>query len=252
MDNNRHPIPQNVTQFQFKLIGDMTIKQFAYLAGNLIAATFFWLLPFPLFIKFPFTFLFAFLGVALAFIPYQGRPLDKWIINFFRAVFSPSQYAFHLPKKSPLPPQPQPVPQPIPQVQPQPIPQPTPQPTPQTVPLPKPVIIKTPAKILPSAPQVSNLISGIVLDYKGSILPNILVEVKDHEGNLVRAFKTNKLGQFMAATQLSDGIYSISFEDPQNKFQFSPVSVVLKDNIIQPIEVKSINPREELRKKVFA
>ncbi|EKD47460.1 MAG: hypothetical protein ACD_66C00049G0001, partial [uncultured bacterium] len=26
----QHPVPQNVTGFQFKLIGDITLKQFAY------------------------------------------------------------------------------------------------------------------------------------------------------------------------------------------------------------------------------
>ena len=46
MDN--HPIPQDVTGFQFRLIGDMTIKQFAYLAGGMILAWIF--LASPLFI----------------------------------------------------------------------------------------------------------------------------------------------------------------------------------------------------------
>src|SRR3989338_4380812 len=30
-----HPVPQDVNSFQFRLIGDMTIKQFTYLASGL-------------------------------------------------------------------------------------------------------------------------------------------------------------------------------------------------------------------------
>ena len=29
-----HPIPQNVTSFEFKLVGDMTLRQFLYLAAG--------------------------------------------------------------------------------------------------------------------------------------------------------------------------------------------------------------------------
>ena len=33
-----HPIPQNVTSFQFKLVGEMTLKQFLYLATGMVIA----------------------------------------------------------------------------------------------------------------------------------------------------------------------------------------------------------------------
>ena len=32
----QHPVPRNVTGFQFKLVGDMTLKQFGYLAGGVV------------------------------------------------------------------------------------------------------------------------------------------------------------------------------------------------------------------------
>ena len=34
----QHPVPQNVTQYQFRLVGDMTLKQFLELAGGMLLA----------------------------------------------------------------------------------------------------------------------------------------------------------------------------------------------------------------------
>jgi len=50
----QHPIPQNITGYQFRLVGDMTLKQFAMLAGGIIVALLFYYSPFPAFFKFPF------------------------------------------------------------------------------------------------------------------------------------------------------------------------------------------------------
>lgn len=89
-----HPIPQDITGFQFKLIGNMTIKQFAYLATGSIIAWIFFSLPISVFIKLPFSFLFALLGIAFAFLPIEGRPMDIMILNFSKALFNPTQYVF--------------------------------------------------------------------------------------------------------------------------------------------------------------
>lgn len=89
-----HPIPQNVTGFEFKLIGDMTIKQFAYLAAGSILAYLTFILPIHFLIKWPFMIVFILLGIALAFIPVGGRPMDRMIINFIKALFSENQYVF--------------------------------------------------------------------------------------------------------------------------------------------------------------
>ncbi|MDP3987607.1 MAG: PrgI family protein [Candidatus Levybacteria bacterium] len=89
-----HPIPQNVTSFQFKLIGNMTIKQFAYLAGGAILAWIFFSLPLFFLIKFPLAFVFLILGFGLAFIPIEGRPLDVMLTFFLRSLFAPNQYIF--------------------------------------------------------------------------------------------------------------------------------------------------------------
>lgn len=88
-----HPIPQNVTSFQFKLIGDMTLKQFAYLAaGSVIAYLIFVFLAhdFPL-ISWPLIIISAVLGVAFAFLPIGSRPLDHWLKAFLKAIYSPTK-----------------------------------------------------------------------------------------------------------------------------------------------------------------
>ena len=88
-----HPIPQNVTSFQFKLVGDMTLKQFGYLAAGVGFA--YLLLVFlahdyPL-ISWPLIIISALSGVALAFLPFESRPLDYWLAAFLKAVYSPTK-----------------------------------------------------------------------------------------------------------------------------------------------------------------
>jgi len=89
-----HPIPQDVTGFQFKLIGNMTVKQFAYLAVGVILAGILWKLPINFLIKFPFCTFFAILGVGLAYIPISGRPMDQMIGNYIKALISPTEFVY--------------------------------------------------------------------------------------------------------------------------------------------------------------
>ena len=88
-----HPVPQNVTSFEFRLIGDMTLKQFAYLAiGAGVAYLFFVFLAIPApFLAWPVIVISSFLGVAFAFIPIAGRPLDHWTKAFLKAIYSPTK-----------------------------------------------------------------------------------------------------------------------------------------------------------------
>lgn len=89
-----HPIPQDITSFQFKLIGNMTVRQFAYFAAGVILGWIFLSLPILPFIKFPLAFLFLILGFSLAFIPVEGRPFDTVISLFIKSLFAPNQYVF--------------------------------------------------------------------------------------------------------------------------------------------------------------
>ncbi len=89
---NRHPLPQNVSGYEFRLVGNMTLKQFGELSLGIILAFVCWSLPIISFFKYLLVGFFALLGFGLAFMPINERPLDKWIINFLRSVYSPTQY----------------------------------------------------------------------------------------------------------------------------------------------------------------
>ncbi len=483
-----HPIPQDVTGFQFKLVGNMTLKQFGYVGAGVIMCVIFFYAPLNFFIKFPLFMLSALTGVGLAFVPIEGRPMDLMLSNFAKAILQPNQFVYHkvggslsfneldlhpivvltpaqaqkqaareprtTPQKEerlreflydmssgpqtgvdekeakylslfaqqdaagypaqtpiaqpapipaaqyptaqqnlpaypvqmpgqipagtqisvggpvqqtpPVAPQPQapmfqyPVsPQPapasitppvqntplVPQVQPQPaipmqpaapviqpaplqavqpvppvtqqipvqpsvMPQPPiqvaqvmpqPQPvavspvqapvpvqnpsvTPQAVIAPQPapvapvIVTSVPAGMpqpvaqqpqapttpivpqvkttqpgtgVPAASEFPNVVTGVVKDARGNVLSGILIEVKNKEGDSVRAFKTNALGQFASATQLNNGSYIIEFEDPRAKHTFAKVPVEANGSIISPLEVISVDDREELRKQLF-
>lgn len=88
--NKQHPVPQNVMDVQFKLIGEMTMRQFAYLFIFGIAAYFASVTVIGIF-KWPFVILLTLLALGLAFVPIEERGLDEWIVNFIRAVRHPTQ-----------------------------------------------------------------------------------------------------------------------------------------------------------------
>ncbi len=399
-----HPIPQDITGFQFKLIGNMTIKQFAYLAAGAVIAWIIYSSPLFGLLRIILAFVSALLGVALAFLPIEGRPLDVMISNFVKAMFSPTQFLYektggHLyaqvskkktekhkkadgvqvpqePKineylsqmaakdnrekdkkemvffnnlatiaNSPSSQNPNATPTvsgshvfdnaPIEEVAPQNLQGPqapndqkekeieaktaelqkelaiakqreTQQVDPaqaqkahmeavaleeelrrtvdeknrleqQLIELHRkldaqkqnvftPSVAQAPQETknvrvipqgvgksigLPIAPDSPNVISGIVKDPRGNPLSNILVEVKDPDGNPVRAFKTNGVGQFASATALGNGVYTIEFEDPKEENKFDTIQFEAKGEIILPIEVISVDAREELRRELF-
>jgi hypothetical protein len=86
----QHAIPQNVSSYQFKLVGDMTLKQFFQVAGGILAGIIFYSSPLMGIIKWPLAFLSVLLGVGLAFLPLEERPLEKWIFAFFRVIYAPT------------------------------------------------------------------------------------------------------------------------------------------------------------------
>lgn len=88
----QHAVPQDITGFKFKLVGDMTLKQFGELAAGAVIAYIFYISGLHPLIKWPLVLFFAFLGFALAFLPIEERPLDIWLVNFFRSVYKPTLY----------------------------------------------------------------------------------------------------------------------------------------------------------------
>ncbi|HNP89715.1 MAG TPA: carboxypeptidase-like regulatory domain-containing protein [Candidatus Woesebacteria bacterium] len=85
----------------------MTLRQFAKLAACCLVALVFYGLDLPSLIKYAAVGFFVLLGAGLAFLPINERPLDVWIISFFKAIFSPTQYIW---KKKDLTPPPQSLP----------------------------------------------------------------------------------------------------------------------------------------------
>lgn len=361
-----HPIPQDVTGFQFKLIGDMTVKQFAYIAGGIISAWIIFSLPVPIIIKLPFSLLFAGLGFCLAFVPIEGRPFDVMIASFAKALFTPNQYLFQK-AGSPVIPSIQIEKFAIAQQRSSAISEeelqniliktttktknalddketaflqavgniltdPVKTPANNSSPISQPVKEEETEKILeekaehikeeieevkkeegsldvnqrvldleemlsetllqkeeleqkllsleqqlpsketssasvdhvrkitkdmgksaglPISSDYPNLISGIVKDPRGNVLPNILIEVKDKEENPVRAFKTNRLGQFSSATPLLNGTYIITLEDTDEAHRFDSIELTAKGEVIPAIEIISHDAREDLKKFLF-
>ena len=91
----QHPVPRNITGFQFHLIGDMTIRQFTYLASGIILAFIvFKVFPIPGGLKFILMGIFGLTGFAFAFLPIQERPLDMWLMAFVKSINTPTQYVW--------------------------------------------------------------------------------------------------------------------------------------------------------------
>ncbi len=80
----------------------MTLKQFFQLAGGALVALLFYAAPLPGYVKWPFIIVSALLGVALAFLPFEERPLERWIAAFFRAVYSPTGFVWQETKAAPV------------------------------------------------------------------------------------------------------------------------------------------------------
>lgn len=98
----QHPIPQQISSYQFKLVGDMTLKQFFQVAGGVIVSLIFYSTPLHPLIKWPFILFSAGMGAALAFLPFEERPLERWIFAFFRSIYSPTLYFWKKTEKPPV------------------------------------------------------------------------------------------------------------------------------------------------------
>lgn len=87
-----HPIPQDITGYRFHIIGSMTLKQFAEIGIGVAIAAVFYSTNLPAIIKWPFIGISIALGAAAAFLPIEERPLDHWIITFFKVLYKPTVF----------------------------------------------------------------------------------------------------------------------------------------------------------------
>jgi len=90
----QHPIPRQITSFEFKLVGFLTIKQFIYLLVFVgLGFVVYLIFPIPVLNVF-FAIITVSFGAALAFVPVNDRPLDIWIKNLVKRLTSPTQYHY--------------------------------------------------------------------------------------------------------------------------------------------------------------
>ena len=72
----------------------MTLKQFAKAAGGIIIALVINSAPLVFFIKWPLIFIFAVGGLMLAFVPFQDRPLETWLLAFLKSIYNPTMFIY--------------------------------------------------------------------------------------------------------------------------------------------------------------
>ncbi|PIP61091.1 hypothetical protein COW99_05705 [Candidatus Roizmanbacteria bacterium CG22_combo_CG10-13_8_21_14_all_38_20] len=360
----QHPIPRNVTSFQFKLVGDITLKQFGYLAaGAVLGYIAFRAIPGPGVLKFMVGIIIGSSGAAFAFAPIQGRPLDKWLMAFIKSVTTPTQFGWKRGKSLPM------VMEPsfkfgttnisskqkvnsvteeemksvdtklnayLANKKQQPheliddnekkalhktntalstkttgaiishqanlgrrthsdaildntVMKPASQSVKTTIrsiedilqerveaPAEMPVI-EAPAEMPPqeiqptantevrvletkaatgmgfvNAPTQLNALSAVILDTSGKPLPDILAIIKNEHKMIVRALKSNSLGQVVSHTPLANGTYYIELEDPKKMFVFDIIKTTLKGGMFQPIQIgaKSVVNKQPVEQDV--
>lgn len=87
----QHPIPQNVMDVEFKVVGDLTVRQLMYLFAGGTFAYLTYRSGLPFFWRFIISGTTVITSIGVAFFPYQERGLDKWLVSFIKAVTTPTQ-----------------------------------------------------------------------------------------------------------------------------------------------------------------
>ncbi len=87
-----HALPQDVTGYKFHIIGNMTLKQFAEVAAGVGAGFLIYFTNLPAIIKWPLILTFSGVGALAAFVPFEERPLDHWLMSLFKALYRPTQF----------------------------------------------------------------------------------------------------------------------------------------------------------------
>lgn len=271
---DQHPIPRQITTFEFKLIGFLTLKQFIYLIiFTPAAAIVYKIFPIPL-INIALAALIGGLGAALAFMPINDRPLDVWIKNLVKRLTSPTQYLYrkqnlpiyflsdlyfvsdphraltHIesrekladyltktkPKSSTHPKKRQINALLMKQ-------------SPLRQNAGKSQSIDTtlknatplPLSLTSKTPSLTQkpFFTGIVKNHKAIPLPGILIYVKGEDSHVLRLLKTNPHGIFATFNPLSPGEYIFEFKDPKNTYFFDTMKTHIADSNQKPLEFYS-------------
>jgi len=87
----QHAVPQHIASFEFKLFGNLTVRQFVTLSIPMAFAALFLFSNLPPFLRYTMATIFGGIGLFAALVPIQGRPLDKWVVLFVKAILAPTQ-----------------------------------------------------------------------------------------------------------------------------------------------------------------
>ena len=87
----KHPVPQNVMDVEFKVVGDLTLRQVMYIAFGGVTAYFLYKTGLPNFWKYILMGISLITGTTVAFVPIQERGLDKWLVIFINSIVNPTQ-----------------------------------------------------------------------------------------------------------------------------------------------------------------
>jgi hypothetical protein len=96
-NSKQHPVPQNVLDVEFKVVSGLTMRQFFYTLVTLALTAMVYNFS-PSLLALPLAGAVFIIGAGIAFAKIEERNLDDWIVNFFMAVFRPTQYLW---KKEP-------------------------------------------------------------------------------------------------------------------------------------------------------
>ncbi len=93
----QHPIPQEISSYEFRLVGSMTLKQFLKLAMGLVFAYLVFRSSLTSILRIPLSLVLLLLGIGTAFVPFNERPLEFWLLSFFKAAYSPTVFIWNKP-----------------------------------------------------------------------------------------------------------------------------------------------------------
>lgn len=87
-----HPIPQDIVGYRFHIVGNMTIKQFAEIGVGVFIAFLLYQTNLLSIIKWPLMAISVAVGAALAFVPFEERPLDHWLFTLVKVLYRPTKF----------------------------------------------------------------------------------------------------------------------------------------------------------------
>ena len=267
---DQHPIPRQITTFEFKLIGFMTLKQFLYLA-------IFFPIGFIVYKAVPVEILNILLGVvvglvgvAFAFIPIQDRPMEQWIRNLIKRLNSPTQYVYkknnnsvsfledlyyasdphlavsHVDTKEKLnkylaakqvqePGAPTDQKRVKQQVHIDDLLHQTKHIDPTQIKKGQGTLKGQAANQQTQSSVKQPFVTGIIRNRRNIPLPGILVSIKDQSGQQLRLLKTNPHGIFATYSPLPEDDYSFEISDPNGNYFFDTMNVHIQPGTQNPI-----------------